>query len=189
MRKTNNHFFSGFLAIFIAILAFLAVWLWLMPSYQETSLAVSKTNYEVDAAKEKLDSLKVAKTTIDSLGPIVGQMLVAVPPKKDTEGIITSLESIATLNKTYIPSFQISEPTSSKVVGDKGSEGASNIVTVSFSVQGSFNNLMGFVGSVEKDLKFFNVNGITLTSSKDNGLTMTLQLNAYKQNNSASLNS
>lgn len=193
--KKPNSF--GFVAVFLVGIAFLVSWLWLAPQYKQNQADAALTSYEVDAVKGKLESLKTAQSTLDSLGGTVDSMFVAIPGDQDSGNIVTTLEAIASANKAYIPSFQISSPsTGSEQAGattaetpTEGQSTSSNIVAVSFSVSGDFAGLTAFVKGVENNLKFFNVKSLTVASDDKGALVMTLQLEAYTQDNTSSLSS
>lgn len=203
MENSKKPKSSGFVAVFLIAIAFLISWLLLAPQYKQNQADAAQVSYEVDAVKGKLESLKTAQSTIDSLGATVDSMFVAIPKDQDSGNIITTLEAIASANKAYIPSFQISNGTST-TAGSTSSPQAgaatsatsaeeqstsSNIVAVSFSVSGDFAGLTAFVKGVENNLKFFNVKSLTIASDDKGAMSMTLQLEAYTQDNTSSLSS
>lgn len=191
---------SASIAVFLVIIAFLLSWFWIMPQYKQNQAEAAQVSYDVAAVKGKLDSLKTAQSDLDGLGSTVDSMLIAIPGGQDTGNIVTTLEAIATANKTYIPSFQISGGTaestastetasSASTTGSEGTQASANTVSVSFSVNGDFAGLTSFVKAVENNLKFFNVKSATLASSDKGVMALTLQLEAYTQDNTSSLRS
>ncbi|MDO8444407.1 MAG: hypothetical protein Q7S80_02805 [bacterium] len=195
MENSKKPKSSSFAAVFLVAIAFLVSWLLLAPQYKQNQADAAQVSYEVDAVKGKLESLKTAQSTIDSLGGTVDSMFVAIPKDQDSGNIITTLEAIASANKAYIPSFQISSGTSTTTDATTSATSAeeqdtsSNIVAVSFSVSGDFAGLTAFVKGVENNLKFFNVKSLTIASDDKGTLAMTLQLEAYTQDNTSSLSS
>ncbi|HLC44071.1 MAG TPA: hypothetical protein VJK08_03030 [Patescibacteria group bacterium] len=202
MENSKKPQSSGFAAVLLVVIALLVSWLWIVPQYKQNQADAAQVSYEVDAVKGKLESLKTATSTIDSLGSTVDSMFVAIPKDTDSGNIVTTLEAIATANKIYIPSFQITssstDSTSSPQAGStsttsttsaEGQDTSSNIVSVSFSASGDFAGLTAFVKGVENNLKFFNVKSLTIASDDKGALAMTLQLEAYMQDITSSLSS
>lgn len=185
MQKNNGSMSSGVIAFLAAVMFFLVSWLWIMPQYRQGQADLARVTYEVNAAKEKLTSLQSAQSTLDSLGGTFDSMLVAVPKDQDSGNIITTLEAIATANKTYIPSFQIGGTSASAASSVSSTVGT---VPVVFSTTGTFESLNTFVKAIESNLKFFNIRTISVSSS-DSGISMTIQLDAYTQRNISSLSS
>ncbi len=191
METKKKSMLPGFLSVFIVIVAFLLSWLLIVPQYKQNQANAAQADHDLTAVKNKLDSLKTAQSTLDTLGSTVDSMFVAIPTDQDTGNIITTLEAIAATNKVYIPGFQISGGNSSTTAGTAGqTQGTSpNTVSVSFSISGDFAGLTGFVKAVEHNLKFFNVKSLTLASGDNGAMSLTLQLEAYTQDNTASLSS
>lgn len=183
---------SASIPVFLVIVAFLLSWFWIVPQYKQNQAEAAQVSHDLTAVKGKLDSLKTAQSTLDGLGSTVDSMLIAIPGGQDTGNIVTTLEAIATANKTYIPSFQISGGTaestaSTETATTTGTQASSNTVSVSFSVNGDFAGLTSFVKAVENNLKFFNVKSVTLASDDKGTMALTLQLEAYTQDNTSSL--
>lgn len=182
MQKKQSTAPSGAIAAITAVVFFLVSWFMILPQYTQNKSDYAKASNEVSAAKDKLDSLKNSQGTLDSLGTTVDSMLVAVPKGRDSGGIITSLEAIATANKTYIPSFQITGPGTSGTSAAASTSGL-QAVSVVFSTSGTFESLNSFVKSIESNLKFFSIKSMTVSSS-DKGISMTFQLDALTQSGS-----
>lgn len=187
MDRAKNGMPSGVIAVLISIAFFLVSWLWLLPQYKQNEADFAKVDYEVTAAKDKLDSLKSAQSTLNDLGGTLDSMFVAIPKDQDSGNVITTLEAIAVANKTYIPSFQITDSGAS-ALGGSVKPVTSGTVSVVFSTSGTFEGLNAFVKSIESNLKIFNIKSLTV-SSGDKGMNMTVQLDAYVQKNISSLSS
>lgn len=167
--------FFNIFAVVLSLASFFVAWKMILPQYVINKNHYSKVDAEVNAAKDKLESLKVAKTSLDNLGTIVGAMFIAIPSEKDDPNIIAELEAIATKNNTYIPSIQIA---------DSGSAGSS-AVAVSFSVSGGFADMQGFINSLENDLKFFSVKSLAISGNKEGLINLSFQVEAYQQTDSS----
>ncbi len=186
MEKSKKSAASGVLPVLLIVITFLLSWFWLVPQYKQNQADAAQVSYEVTAVKGKLESLQSAKSTLDSLGTTVDSMFVAIPDNQDTGNIITTLEAIATANSTYVPSFQIGSTTATTAASTATT--GLGTVPVSFSINGSFANLTAFIKAVENNLKFFNVQSLTIANG-DKTMSMTLQLNAYTQKNTSLLSS
>lgn len=167
--------FFNIFAIFLSLASFFVAWKMILPQYIINKNHYAKVEVEVTTAKDKLESLKVAKTSLDNLGTIVGAMFIAIPDQKDDPNIIAELEAIASKHNTYIPSIQIDD---SQNVG-------TGAVAVSFSVSGGFADMQAFIGSLENDLKFFSIKSLAISSNKDGLVNLSFQIEAYKQTDSS----
>lgn len=167
MRQSNN--FWSVLAVLVCGLSFFYCWQFLMPSFRTNQVKLAQAEADKKAIKAKLDSLSKAKTTMDSLGGVLDQIFVAVPKDKDTPNIVAELEALSSLHKTAISTIQITE-----------SPGAVDEVNISFSVAGTFEEMNGFIKSIEKNAKFMNIKSVSI-SGTDRYIALTFQITAYKQ--------
>lgn len=185
MEKNNK--FYGFMIFVLVAASFVFCWKSVIPKYQENKKQTAQLEQDIKTAKIKLESLKTTKADIDMMGDVVNQMLISVPGDKDTPNLITELETIATQNKTYIPSIQISDGASSSTttVSSSSSTVSSNQVSIAFSVDGTFTNLNAMMTALENDIRFMNINAVTLSNSSTNAsedkLSMSVQLTAFKR--------
>lgn len=169
-RRNSGVFFNVF-AIVLSLASFYVAWKMILPQYVINKNHHSKVEAEVKAAKDKLESLRVAKRSLDNLGTIVDQMFIAIPDQKDDPNIIAELEVIAAKHNTFIPSIQVSDSQNLK----------SNAVTISFSVSGGFADMQAFITSLENNLKFFSIKSLAISSNNDGLLNLSFQVEAYKQ--------
>lgn len=190
MQKSNNNTFYGVLAVLLVGASFLIAKMWILPQYQKSKTESAQVESERKAAQAKLDSLTKVKGKMTTLSDTVNNMFIAIPKDNDTENIVTALEQIALSNKIYIPTFQISDSSASSVANtdETITVATGNTVDIAFSVTGSMTDLTNFVKAIESDLKFFDVQGISMSSS-EGVVSMTLQIRAYKQGVSSSSNS
>lgn len=168
-RRNSGTFFNVF-AIIVSLASFFIAWKIVLPQYIINKNHHSQVEAEVRAAKDKLESLKVAKTSLDNLGSIVDQIFIAIPDQKDDPNIISELEKIASKHNTYIPSIQIDDSTT-----------GSSAVSVSFSVAGTFADTQAFIASIENNLKFFSIKSLAISSGSDGIISQSFQVEAYKQ--------
>lgn len=155
------------LAVTLIAISYLFSLVFVLPGYRDNKRAIVQTENEIAAAQNKLESLKNARTTIDSLGLIVDKIFVAVSGDNDVPNLITELEAIALSHNMYLPNIQVSD-------------GENNKVAISFNA--TANNLAdisGLIYSLENDLKFFNIKNISL-SLTDGKYLASIQLEAYK---------
>lgn len=185
MKRSNAG--AQLILVFLIITAsFVVSWKLIIPKYQASKQQSDQLDVDIENAKNKLDSLNTARTSLAGLGDIVNQMLVAVPSDKDSPNLITELEAIANTYSVTIPSIQISDATSSDTAVTSAPVASNNKISVSFSTYGTYENLNLFVSAIEKDVRFMNVDSISYTSSTDQDgkisdtMTLSLQLTTYK---------
>lgn len=179
MRKRSNSLFYGAVAVLIIVCAFVYCWKSLVPKYYSQRSEIDMADEELKAATNKLESIKTTGTTLQSIASITDQLFVAIPGDKDAPNLITELEAIATKHNLIIPAIQIEDRTST---GNTQTSNA-NAVPISFSVNGTFEDLNAFVGTIEKDIRFMNINSITMASDEENQgiLSLSMQIEAYKR--------
>jgi Tfp pilus assembly protein PilO len=180
MQKSNSGFYSA-IAVILVLASFLYAWKFLVPDYQKTQTELAKTNREIDSMRIKLESLNMAKTSMDSMGDTVNKLFLSIPGDKDSPNLITELEAIATKAKTYMPSISISDG-SAAAAAVASAAPTSNAITVSFTVNGAFGDLNQLITDLEKDIRFTNIRSITYTyDKKSQANSLALQLDVYKR--------
>lgn len=193
MKRTNDNAFFGAIIFIIVAGCFIYSWKFIIPSYEADKKDIASLDNEIKSAKTKLESLKVAESSINQLGDVVDKVLLAVPSDNDTPNLITELEAVAKKSNILIPGIQISNSSSASTAASTiASTSSSNEVSISFSVNGKFEDLSSFISSIETDLRYMNVISYTLSSGgEDNSLmSLAVQLKAYRRtNNSLTANS
>lgn len=188
MKRSNNMIIIV-IAIIIAGGCFFYSWKYILPDYKKNQQKLATTTAEIKNAKTKLESLKTAQTTLSDLGDLVSQMSIAVPVDKDTPNLITELEAVTAKYQIALPTVQISDSTAGSANAGATSSSSIGAVNVSFSVNGSFDNIQKLIYDLEHDIRFMNVQSISLTSAgtaKSGGqMSMSLQLTAYKRANTS----
>ena len=187
MQKSNSGFYAA-AAVLLSLASLFYVWKFILPEYQKTQGEIAQAEDEISAGKLKLDSLQSTKVGLDSLGDLVDRLFIAVPEDKDTPNLITELEAIATKNKMYIPSIQISDAAASSASTSADASATTtqtatsglNPISISLSVTGDFGQLNQFLTDLEKDVRFTNVKSVTLSSS-DEGMSLSVQMEVYKR--------
>jgi Tfp pilus assembly protein PilO len=185
--KKNNSGLMAALTFLIVVASFIFTWRFVIPDYTSKKQAIAQTDLEITNEQAKFDSLNTTKASLNQLGDLVNQMLVAVPSDKDAPNLITELEAIASKHNTTIPSINIVD--SASAAGTASS--SSSPVTISFAVCGAFDDMHTLVSALESDLRFMNIQNITLTqqaagsagdtSSCSGKLSLSLQLQAFKR--------
>jgi len=175
MRESNNNSLSIIVALFVAAGAFIWSWKFVLPEYQDTEQKINQTQISIENATQKGDKLTADKQALSDLGDAVDKISVSVSKDKDMPNTVTELESIATKNKTYIPSIQVTD--SALVAGSSTS--ANNQLSIAFTVNGGFSDLQSFIHDLETDIKFFNISSMTLANSGKQ-MSLSLQLTAFK---------
>ncbi len=175
-KKANVSYYLG-LAVLIAIACFYFAYSKLLPQYKAHKAELALTQAEVKAIDVKIRSLDSSKSTLADLGDVVNKMLIAVPDGKDAPNLVTELEALAIKHKVYIPNIQISEPTST-------AESENNTISVSLSASGGYSDLHQFIQGIEKDLRFMNIENMTISSVGDQ-VSVSLQIDTFKRTNLA----
>ncbi|MEK7096362.1 MAG: type 4a pilus biogenesis protein PilO [Patescibacteria group bacterium] len=171
--KKNNSTSSVAFAILIIGACFIFSWQMLVPQYKQNKEKLLQLNSEVNAARDKLDSLKAASDSLTELGTLVDQMLVAVPKDADQPNLITELEAIGAKNQVVIPAVSV---TDSEI---------DNSITIGFSINGSFAQISSVIASLEKDIRFMNMQSLSIADGGNGAMSLSVQIKAYKQTSGA----
>jgi Tfp pilus assembly protein PilO len=161
-KKSDNYIVLT--SITILLICFIFSWQMLLPRYKDNKQNLDSVQKELTAATDRLNSLKNAKATLNTLGTVVDKMLVAVPANPDIPNLISELEAIAVRNRAYIPSIEV---TNKEESADGGS------VELAFSVTGNYSDIHNFITGLEQDMRYMNIKSATISSS---GSSMTLGL-------------
>lgn len=183
MKNKNNNALYASLAVILTAVSFLLAWKLIIPEFQSNKQKVAQLDIDIKYARAKLDSLKLTKSSLFDLGDTVNQILVAMPADKDAPNLITELEAIGNTYSVVIPSIQISDATQASS-SEEGAASSSNQVTVSFPAAGKFEDLNKFIATLENDIRFMNINAVSLTSSASeenaDAMSLVVTLTAYK---------
>ncbi len=182
MNKSNFST-SAFLPVLLTVACFLVAWYMVLPNYYESKGELDVLETEILASRAKYNSLEETKTDLLSISDVLNLIYVSVSNDADEPNLITELEAIAIKHELIIPTINISDPTAS--LGEEyyydDSESTYGVVQVSFSVAGDFARLNEFIGSLEKSIKFMNIQSLSYTSSSDeNIIYLNIQLETYK---------
>ena len=174
MNKSNNGPIFSALLVLIVGGCFVFSWKFILPDYQKNEQSIAQTKEEIKSAKKKLDSLKTTEKDLASLGEIVNQLLVATPSDKDTPNLITELEALAGNCELLLPSIGISDGSSSAAAASGvplQSSSASNAISISISVNGTYEQITKMIDLVEKDLRYMNIQTMSITRDEKDKAT------------------
>lgn len=166
MKKSNAAFYGG-ITLLIVVASFVYSWKYIIPEYKSNKAQIATLDTEIGSATKKLESLKATQKSLDQLGEFPKQLSLSVPEDKDMANLITELEGLAAKRNITLPNIGIS---------DSGA----NTVSISFAIDGSFDDIHGILESLEKDIRFMNVISTTITST-ETAMSMSVQLEAYKR--------
>ena len=203
---------TNMVAVLLTIAVIVLAWKLVLPNYFSHKNNLVALESEVSAAKAKLESLDKARADIASVKSTADQIMVSVPKGKDEPDLISELEAIGVKNGIVIPTIDIAEATSQTsetgVIAQTAaapatvSQGAENAISgtgtsgeavtaettqgvpfiVSFTVTGSFENLNGFITSLEKSVRFMNIQSFTYEVLKEGGGdSLAVQIEVYQQ--------
>lgn len=188
MHRSNSSFYRVALIIVLSLASFFFSWKTIIPQYKANEIALKKVELETVSAAAKLDSLRVAKKDIEDIGPVFNQLFVAIPSDLDEPNAISEIEAIASANKLFVPSIQIVEGGATGTTSVSPISASASAVTISFAVQGSFEDVSKMTKALENDLKFMNIASITLTPNGA-GVSTSYQIEAYRTISSESFSS
>lgn len=181
MQRSNSTTYLIIVMVIMAAASFFFSWKVLIPQYQKNETKIKELDLETQGASAKLDSLNQAKSDIASLGSVYDQILVAIPTDKDEPNTISEIEALANSNGLAVPSIQISDGGVGATTGNTTTANTSNtsgLVTISFNVSGSYDNIAKLTSDLDKDLKFMNIKNLTITAGT-NTLSASYQIEAY----------
>lgn len=186
MQRTSNYSGIGLCCVLIAICFFVS-WKFILPKYEDSKGQAAALDNDINAANTKLLNLQDTKKSLDSNKSVVDKVLVAVPEDKDLPNLMTELSQVAGNYQVQLSAIQVADSastvttTSTSTATTSGITGSSsNKVTVSFTASGSFDYLHAFMKALENNVKIMMIKNVAL-STGDKGLTMSIQLEAYKQ--------
>ena len=186
-KKTNTALFAA-IAVLIVLGSFYYTWKMIIPKYTQDRAESASLDTSIADANKKLDSLKKAQTTLNQLGDIPTQLSVAVPEGKDMPNLITELEAIATKNGMILPTISVSDGTSATPASGTApvaSTSTGNSITISIATPGSFESITSLIADLEKDIRFMNIQSVSISSTTDDKgvqtMSVALQIEAYKR--------
>ncbi len=177
--KKNNSSASIFLAIVLTIGAIIVSWKLIAPAYATNVKKLNVLDQEIMNASSKKESLDNTKSQLASIDATYNAMSVAVPDNTDEPNLITELEAIALKNGIVLPSISISS--------DVGSDSSDAItvgipISISLNVEGSFDTLNNFIGSLEKSVKFMNIQSLNYASAgSGEKMALSIMIQAYSR--------
>jgi Tfp pilus assembly protein PilO len=171
-----------YLNILMAVLTavvLITTWKVVAPGYAQEKSRKLELENEIGLAKQRLDWLDASKTELLKNKDLLDQLFVAVPKDSDAPNLISELEAIAIKNSLVIPSIGISDGESAE--GESATASASNLLAITLSVNGNFENINNFLASLEKSVKYMNVTSLTYSNSVESGTSISLEIEAYEQ--------
>lgn len=169
--------FLPVLVLVLSIAMFFVSYQYLMPSVVENMAKSKALDSDISLAQTKITSISTADKTMTRLTDLINSLFIAVPDSVDTPNLITEIESIATANSVLVSG--ITPPVDSKTTA-KTSTSTSGL-TVNISLTGTFQNIEGFINSLENSIRFSKINSLVITASKDNNLAASLSFEVYKR--------
>ncbi len=161
-----------------------------MPSYAANSEKLQILDMEITNAQAKLDSLDKVRNDLSSIDSTFEKISVAIPEGADEPNLITELEAIAVKNGIVLPSVSVSTESADNGDYEEGESQAYGVpISISFSVNGSFDNLNQFVADLEKSIKFLNITDLNYAYAEDGSISLSLVISAYGQSNQTLLDS
>lgn len=185
--KKSNAAATNLIAVIFTVIIVLVAWKLIIPSYVSNSAKLKSLDSEISAAQIKLDSLDTARSDMSSLQKAYDSISVAVPDDSDEPNLITELEAIALGNGIVLPTISISTSDasgSSATIDPSAVDTVSNTTTavpisISISVNGTYDQLTAFITALEKSVKFMNIKSMNFANDPENGLSLSLQLESY----------
>ncbi|MCX6810198.1 MAG: type 4a pilus biogenesis protein PilO [Candidatus Berkelbacteria bacterium] len=170
MNKKDLNLLLPLLSIILAVASYFVCSNLLISPILENRAKIEALNQDIAGANQKLDSISAADKSITELSDTVNSLLIAVPSDVDSPDLITEIEAIANQNQVALPTM--SPPT--KIQSGSSDSG----LTTNLTISGSFQNISGFINSLETSIRFSKVNSLTITQG-DAGLSVAINFNVY----------
>lgn len=170
------------ITIFVVILG----WYVVAPGYKESKDEKEKLEGQVITLQEKLAWLDETETSLKSGEETFSKLFVSVPSDdRDEPNAITELEAIALQYGLIIPSISFTDVSPRASIDDQDLEVSipGTRVSIALVLEGSFENVSGFIESVEKSVKFMNIRSFTYAMGENPETSLSMEIEAYAQNN------
>jgi Tfp pilus assembly protein PilO len=190
--KNNDSSALNLLAVILTIGLLVVSWKLISPSYAANTQKLKTLDVEVANAQSKLQSLDKTRSDLSSIDSAYNIISVAVPDGTDEPNLITELEAIAVKNGIALPTISISSDSAGAASVTTGAEASTlptvgTPISISLSVAGSFDQLNDFITTLEKSVKFFNIQDMNYAFSEEGGLSLSLNIRAYSRTNPETL--
>lgn len=109
---------------------------------------------------QKSKNLSEARRNYQILDPVVRQKIdMAIPTSPDLKTLVTSLEQNALANQASISALQINP-----ITIPNASESAKELTEIqfTFAIEGTYNNLVNILSSIQKSSRLISITGLTL---------------------------
>lgn len=184
--RNSSHAAQTAASILLIAFAFIISWKVVIPDYKKSKEELFKVETDLAAASDKLESLKTAQNSLNALGDTVDKMLLAVPSDSDMPNLITELEALAVKHKSLIPTISVSDvAAAASTTTPPASSSAANAINISFSLTGTFEDLSQFIASIQRDIRYMNIESLSLSAGKEGAMTLSLKLKAFKRINTS----
>jgi Tfp pilus assembly protein PilO len=177
-EKSQQTIYLNILVAVLTAVVLITAWKVVAPSYSSEKSRKIELENEVALARQRLEWLDSSKAELAANKELLNQLFVAVPEDSDAPNLISELEAIAIKNSLVIPSIGIQDNSQESL---ETGLSISNTVTISLSVTGNFENINAFINSLEKSVKFMNIQSLTYSNSEESGTSISLEVEAYKQ--------
>jgi len=174
---------STTLAVVLTVFAVLLSWYIIAPGYRIARNEKTELEDEIVVLQEKLNWLENAEAALSSGEATFNKMLVSVPTDgRDEPNAIAELEAIGLKHNLTIPTISFADVS---VVGGEFDEAEVSIpgskVSISLVIDGSFDDVSGFIASVENSVKFMNIRSLTFAIGETTESSLSLEIEAYAQ--------
>ena len=169
--KSTETFYIVAYILLVATCAILS-WKYFIPKYKADVLKLKLTTAEVLSAQKKLETLERTQTSLADATDDVKQALIAVPSDKDMPNLITEIGAIAKINKTEVPTMQVTD-------------GDNHTTLITFAVTGQFADMVNLLTSLESDVKVFNLKSVAMSITSKGMVQLSVQMNGFKRINTS----
>ncbi len=185
MDKKEFNLLLPAITLIVIITGFLFALKVLMPKVAENQARIKAVNTDIAKAEAKLDSLRTAQSSMTKLSDVVNNILIAVPDSIDSPNLIVEIEAIASANKVGIASLSPPTDRNSGDINSSGSlstgEESSSGLSVTVSAVGSFQDINNFISGIESSIRFSKITALTITSSQEGPLSVSISFDVYKR--------
>ena len=182
-KKTST---TSAIVVMITIFVVILGWYVVAPGYKESKEEKEKLEGQVIILQEKLAWLDETETSLNAGEETFSKLFVSVPSEdRDEPNAIAELEAIALKHGLVIPSIGFADLASKKNnLYDENPEVIipGSRVSITIVLEGSFEDVSGFIESVEKSVKFMNIRSFTYAKGENSETSLSLEIEAYAQN-------
>lgn len=147
----------------------------------EKRVSLQKQLASETVADDKLMRLAELQTQYDRITPLLTRFEQALPKSKKQSEIALQLQQLATTNGMTLPSITFAPSTTPSATSQTVKDGSLLALPISFQLTGTYEQLQGFLRSLESLNRYTVVKNLSITRGevKSKTLSFTIGINVY----------